>query len=271
LGIYPGCTPTFLSSTACDPRQVKGPHSDLCSRNVLERCDSSSPSRCGPTSLCVIGRTRDLPVPEQRASAHARVSDHAGPSGHSRSRARPCCFRDLKRAGTRDSTSFAAQWLACALPCRRFAVTLAGANARLEAEVVSLRLPRVGLAPPTPCRSPGALRLSPSYYTISVLDVRDPKNPRPACRARPTPERSISRPMTTLPPTRKGTLAHLRPPTEAVERQAELAFSGWVLFPTHADNADTRLLPLRKGAGLQHLDENSFRRCRFLRCRRRRD
>ena len=47
---------------------------------------------------CVIGRTRDLPVPEQRASAHARVSDHAGPSGHSRSRARPCC---LPRSETR--------------------------------------------------------------------------------------------------------------------------------------------------------------------------
>src|SRR5262249_19870923 len=74
-------------------------------------------------------------------------------------------FRDLKRVGTRDSTSFAAQWLACALPCRRFAVTLAGANARLGAEVVSLRLPRGGLAPPTPCRSPGALRLSPSYFS----------------------------------------------------------------------------------------------------------
>src|ERR1700751_4780812 len=35
--------------------------------------DGSSPSHCGPTSLYVIGRTRDLPVPEQRASAHARV------------------------------------------------------------------------------------------------------------------------------------------------------------------------------------------------------
>ena len=45
-------------------------------------------------------------------------------------------FRDLKRVGTRNSTSFAAQWLACALPYRRFAVTLAGANARLGAEVV---------------------------------------------------------------------------------------------------------------------------------------
>lgn len=32
-------------------------------------------------------------------------------------------FRDLKRVGTRDGTSFAAQWLAYALPCRRFTCT----------------------------------------------------------------------------------------------------------------------------------------------------
>ena len=38
--------------------------------------------------------------------------------------------------GTRDYKSFAAQWLACALPCRRFAVTLADAGARLGADVV---------------------------------------------------------------------------------------------------------------------------------------
>jgi hypothetical protein len=44
-------------------------------------------------------------------------------------------FRDLKRVGTRDKTSFAAQWLACALPCRRFDVILADAAARLGAEV----------------------------------------------------------------------------------------------------------------------------------------
>ena len=54
-------------------------------------------------------------------------------------------FRDLKRVGTRDPTSFGAQWLAYTLPCGRFAVTRAGANARLGAEVVSLRLSRGGL------------------------------------------------------------------------------------------------------------------------------
>ena len=44
-------------------------------------------------------------------------------------------FRDLKRVGARDNTSFAAQWLAYALPSRRFVRTLTSANARLGAEV----------------------------------------------------------------------------------------------------------------------------------------
>jgi hypothetical protein len=57
------------------------------------------------------------------------------PGTHARAPVR-VAFRDLKRVGTQDSTSFAAQWLACALPCRRFAVILADANARLGAEVV---------------------------------------------------------------------------------------------------------------------------------------
>jgi len=80
-------------------------------------------------------------------------------------------FRDLKRVGTRDPTSFGAQWLAYTLPCGRFAVTRAGANARLGAEVVSLRLSRGGLTPPTPCRSPGALRLSLSYSGAAVMKL----------------------------------------------------------------------------------------------------
>jgi hypothetical protein len=43
-------------------------------------------------------------------------------------------FRDSEHVGTRDYLVYAAQWLAYALPCRRFAVTLAGANARLGAD-----------------------------------------------------------------------------------------------------------------------------------------
>src|SRR3954464_10437454 len=44
-------------------------------------------------------------------------------------------FRGGKRVGVRDYRTFAAQWLACTIPCRRFADTLAGAAARLGADV----------------------------------------------------------------------------------------------------------------------------------------
>lgn len=44
-------------------------------------------------------------------------------------------FRITNDVGTRDFCAFAAPWLAYALPCRRFAATLAGDNARLGAGV----------------------------------------------------------------------------------------------------------------------------------------
>ena len=40
-------------------------------------------------------------------------------------------FRETDNVGTRNFQAFAAPWLAYVLPCRRFAVTLAGADARL--------------------------------------------------------------------------------------------------------------------------------------------
>ena len=126
--------------------------------------DGSSPSLCGPTSLCVIGRTRDLPVPEQRASAHARVSDHAGPSGHSRSRARPCC---LPRSETRrhpGSHFFRGSMAGLCAPLPTLRCHPHGCQRTARGRGGSLRLPRGGLAPPTPGRSPGALRLSSNYY-----------------------------------------------------------------------------------------------------------
>jgi hypothetical protein len=43
------------------------------------------------------GRSRDLPVPAQGASAHARVFDHAGSSWRSRSCARMCCLPPYAR------------------------------------------------------------------------------------------------------------------------------------------------------------------------------
>ena len=52
----------------------------------------SSPSRRDPATLARPGWARDLPVPAQGASAHARVSDHAGLPERSRWRARSCCL-----------------------------------------------------------------------------------------------------------------------------------------------------------------------------------
>src|SRR5215831_6101469 len=127
--------------------------------------DGSSPSRCGPRSHCVIGRTRDLPAPVQKASAHARVSDHAEPSGHSRSRARPCC---LPRSETRRHPGldfFRGSMAGLCAPLPTLRRHPCGCQRTAWGRGGSLRLPRGGLAPPTPCRSPGALRLSPSYYT----------------------------------------------------------------------------------------------------------
>ena len=44
-------------------------------------------------------------------------------------------FRLGNAVGTRDKSAFAAQWPACTLPCRRFAVPLTRADARLGASV----------------------------------------------------------------------------------------------------------------------------------------
>jgi hypothetical protein len=43
-------------------------------------------------------------------------------------------FHENDHVGTRDYLAFAALWLAYVLPCRRFAVTLTGASARLGAD-----------------------------------------------------------------------------------------------------------------------------------------
>jgi hypothetical protein len=45
-------------------------------------------------------------------------------------------FRQQNSVGTRDEPTFAAQWLAYAIPYRRFASVLTGADARLGADVV---------------------------------------------------------------------------------------------------------------------------------------
>jgi hypothetical protein len=45
-------------------------------------------------------------------------------------------FRNQNSVGAQNDVDFAAQWLACAIPCRRFAGILADTCARLGADVV---------------------------------------------------------------------------------------------------------------------------------------
>ncbi len=67
--------------------------------------------------------------------------------------ARRVAFCETENIGT-PNLSYAAQYLACALPCERFASALASIITR--GRCGSLRLHRDGLPPSTFCRSPGA-------------------------------------------------------------------------------------------------------------------
>jgi len=72
--------------------------------------------------------------------------------------------------------SYAAQYLACALPCERFTSALADNPCITRGRCGSLHLHRDGLPPPTYCRSPGApvhsiknrlMRCSKQAYSIT--------------------------------------------------------------------------------------------------------
>jgi hypothetical protein len=95
----------------------------------------SSPSRCRPLGPNPAGQARGLPVPVQGPSAHAKVFDHAGSVSARASVPAHFAFRYQNSVGTRNMTSFAAQWLACAL-LSPFTTVLADCSARLGADAV---------------------------------------------------------------------------------------------------------------------------------------
>jgi hypothetical protein len=72
---------------------------------------------------------KELPHMPGSPTTPGRTDARADASAH-------VAFRENEHVGTRDFQVFAAQWLAYALPCRRFAVILADANARLGADAV---------------------------------------------------------------------------------------------------------------------------------------
>ena len=118
----------------------------------------SSPSRCGPEQHAL----RALPAGRGTSRFPYKKLLHMPGSVTTQALANGApvrmAFHIRNCVGTQDDRSFAVQWLACALPCRRFAGALAGVCALLGADVDRLLLHRKGLAPSTPCRSSGALR-----------------------------------------------------------------------------------------------------------------
>jgi hypothetical protein len=121
----------------------------------------SSPSRCGPARQRAGGRTWGLPVPAQGASAHASVYDHAGPSGRSRYRAHPCCLPSPERRRRPARGYFRGSMAGLCDPLSMLRRCPRGQLRMTRGRCGSLLLHRDGLAPSTPCRSPGALRITP--------------------------------------------------------------------------------------------------------------
>ena len=102
------------------------------------------------------GRVGDLPVPAQGASVHARVSDHAGSTGHSRSRVRPYCLpRHLQRRHP-GLNHFRGSMAGLYAPLPTLRRHPRGCQRTARGQCGSLLLHYDGLSPSTPCRSPGA-------------------------------------------------------------------------------------------------------------------
>src|SRR5208282_5910221 len=108
--------------------------------------------------LAIDGRAGDLPVPAQGASVHAGVSDHAGPDRHSRWRARPCGLPHTSTASAPRCRNCRGSMAGLHAPLSTLRRAPHGAPRMTRGRCGSLLLHRVGLAPTTPCRSPGALR-----------------------------------------------------------------------------------------------------------------
>jgi len=58
--------------------------------------------------------------------------------------------------------------------------------------------------------------------------------------------------------TRKGTVAHLRPPRDALERQHETAAPAWIVFPRYIAGHDLRIGRLSRSMAFTRLSQNSF-------------
>ena len=58
--------------------------------------------------------------------------------------------------------------------------------------------------------------------------------------------------------TRKGTVAHLRPPRDSLQRQQETAQPGWIVFPRYIAGHPSQMRPLEHSVAFTRLAQNSF-------------
>ncbi len=61
-----------------------------------------------------------------------------------------------------------------------------------------------------------------------------------------------------FPKTRKGDVAHLKPPAGSMQRSAELAVPGFVIFPRYSPGQQAKLRPLAKARAFMKLAGNAF-------------
>jgi HprK-related kinase A len=58
--------------------------------------------------------------------------------------------------------------------------------------------------------------------------------------------------------TTKGSVAHMRAPTDSVRRASESAAPGWIVLPSYRADAGSRLTSLSRARGLMKMAENAF-------------
>src|SRR5580704_16482373 len=174
------------------------------------------------TSAFANGQTWDLPVPAQGASTHARFFDPAGAPSLAISclTMLPSALETASAPGTID---FVAQWLAYALPYRRFAAVLANGNARLGADVVRYafivsdfhRLLLAGL--------PAHFESDHPSHAVGLIDVS-------RCDAAPLPRRPASG-LALSATVSVGSRSIPICPSPAIPKSWQSATSRWRLMP----------------------------------------
>ncbi len=119
------------------------------------------------------GQSRDLPVPAQGASVHARVSDHAGSGRCSHYRACPFRLPSSEQRRHPDLQRFRGSMAGLHTPLPTLRRPPHGGLRTARGRCGSLLLHRNGLAPSTPCRSPGALTRV-AACTLARSPIRGP-------------------------------------------------------------------------------------------------